>query len=776
MMFLFFKETFLSSIGRKLFFFSLFLAALFVFTPSVLANCSPSLGGNHTVTSNCSFSGLVNGVDNGNFIINSGVVLTINANQTLVFNAGKEIIVNGTIAMSENNAQIKKTNLWIKDADGDGYAINSTDLLAQDTQPTNYQRRSTRVGASDCNDSSATVWQNITGYQDSDLDTYTTGSGQSICSGSSLPSGWRTAANGSDCNDGNASVWQNLTGYLDSDGDGYNRSSGSSICSGASLPPARVNPGSDCDDNNASVWQYLYGYRDIDGDGVRGDNYEGVCTGSSLPGGWSTSSGSDCNDYNASYWYYGTVYYDGDQDGYGSWSTSLCGNGSAWYPYTVNPYDCDDSSSSIYPGAYQYQGCTVYNECSNSCGGSQSRLCQSNGTYAGWSSCGGCTPAACCTNGYLDNDGDGYGAGAYGCYSGGTIVGNNNDCDDGNASIYLGSTRTRYRATAMYPGCGNACVSETQTCGAGGVWSGTYTDTSCTASTRTAYLSSNPCGSCTSETQTCQPSGEWSGSYTNTSCTPQTPLTGYKDADCDTHSVGTYYSNQCPGGCVQPTATGDCDDNNASIYKVGGFLDNDKDGYRSSTWYECVGDDGKTYNFGGDWQLDCNDNNASIGPPISYYRDADGDGYGAGAVQGSACTIPSGYVSNNTDCQDTGTYSQYAYPGAPNFWDETINGSWDWDCDGTLTKEWTGTYYMCSDQPLYRSPRWYYYINAGCPNDCCNGGGATMCESPYIGDRSAYACGATIWIAGGPGNDYYLNSSCTGTIYRWSFSDIQGCK
>jgi hypothetical protein len=36
----------------------------------------------------------------------------------------------------------------------------------------------------------------------------------------------------------------------------------------------------------------------------------------------------------------------------------------------------------------------------------------------------------------------------------------------------------------------------------------------------------------------------------------------------------------------------------------------------------------------------------------AYYRDADGDGYGAGAVVGWACTAPAGYVLNNQDCND----------------------------------------------------------------------------------------------------------------------------
>lgn len=37
---------------------------------------------------------------------------------------------------------------------------------------------------------------------------------------------------------------------------------------------------------------------------------------------------------------------------------------------------------------------------------------------------------------------------------------------------------------------------------------------------------------------------------------------------------------------------------------------------------------------------------------VTYYADADGDGFGNGAVSQTGCVAPSGYVSNNTDCND----------------------------------------------------------------------------------------------------------------------------
>lgn len=84
-------------------------------------------------------------------------------------------------------------------------------------------------------------------------------------------------------------------------------------------------------------------------------------------------------------------------------------------------------------------------------------------------------------------------------------------------------------------------------------------------------------------------------------------------------------------------------------------IDNDNDGY--------------------DELVDCDDNNNLINPGASevcngiddncngltddggvlqtYYADADGDGFGDPAVFVEACVSPSGYVSNNTDCNDS---------------------------------------------------------------------------------------------------------------------------
>lgn len=103
----------------------------------------------------------------------------------------------------------------------------------------------------DCDDSSSSVWQNLTGYVDADGDGFGAGASVDVCSGASLPSGY--AAVDGDCDEGNVSVWQNLTGYVDADGDGFGSGAPVDICSGASLPSGYAGIDGDCDNSSVGV-------------------------------------------------------------------------------------------------------------------------------------------------------------------------------------------------------------------------------------------------------------------------------------------------------------------------------------------------------------------------------------------------------------------------------------------------------------------------------------------------------------------------------------------
>jgi hypothetical protein len=102
-------------------------------------------------------------------------------------------------------------------------------------------------------------------------------------------------------------------------------------------------------------------------------------------------------------------------------------------------------------------------------------------------------------------------------------------------------------------------------------------------------------------------------------------------------------------------ATSDCDDNNASVYpgadEICNAIDDDCNGFA---------DDGLLFTI--------------------YYADTDGDTFGDASNTSSTCDgLPSGYVNDNTDCDDS---ENTVYPGA-----EEICDGLDNDCNGDYDEE-----------------------------------------------------------------------------------------
>ncbi len=181
---------------------------------------------------------------------------------------------------------------------------------------------------------------------------------------------------------------------------------------------------------------------------------------------------------------------------------------------------------------------------------------------------------------------------------------------------------------------------------------------------------------------------------------------------------------------IDDNCNGLIDDGTGTIW----FADADGDTYGddASTTMACTVPDGYVAD-----NTDCNDANAAINPAASeicnglddncngaidedlvydtWYADADGDGFGDAASAVSTCDgAPTGYVSDNTDCNDA---ISSIYPDAPescNGIDDNCNGLTDEGIDLSIAISPTGIITLCkpdevtlSATPGFDSYQWY---------------------------------------------------------------------
>jgi hypothetical protein len=189
--------------------------------------------------------------------------------------------------------------------------------------------------------------------------------------------------------------------------------------------------------------------------------------------------------------------------------------------------------------------------------------------------------------------------------------------------------------------------------------------------------------------------------------------TWYRDSDGD----GVGARGQSTQACDQPTgyvpaANGeDCDDSEAAAYPGATEICDDIDN-------DCNG------------PVDDNPVDAA-----TWYRDSDGDGYGANSSTREACDQPSGYVAVGGDCND-GRAS--AHPGGTEVCDGVDN-----DCDGTTdpaSSADAATWYRDSDGDGYglsgsstvscNQPTGYASRSADCDDGdaAINPGAAELCD------------------------------------------------
>jgi hypothetical protein len=217
----------------------------------------------------------------------------------------------------------------------------------------------------------------------------------------------------------------------------------------------------------------------------------------------------------------------------------------------------------------------------------------------------------------------------------------------------------------------------------------------------------------------------------------------YADADGDGYGDASLAVTACtqPAGTVADDS--DCEDGDALIHpaasEVCDGVDNDCDGLvddddgslvGATTWYDDLDGDGYGDAASGGTvaceqpsgtvsdSSDCDDGAAGVHPGAdeycngddddcdglvdngaldeqTWYSDSDGDGYGDATLTSVGCSQPSGYVGDDTDCDDS---DPTVHPGAT----ETCDGV-DEDCDGDVDEEAVGatTYYPDTDGDGY---------------------------------------------------------------------------
>jgi hypothetical protein len=547
-------------------------------------------------------------------------------------------------------------------------------------------------------------------YVDGDGDGYGAGAPTSSCN--PIPG---SVTNNGDCDDNNSLInplatevcngidddcdgltdegLTSTTYYADADGDTYgNPAVSQTTCSGA--PVGYVIDNTDCNDANAAI----------------NPGATEVCNGID----------DDCDGLTDEGLTPTTYYADADGDNYGDPAVSQTTCSGAPVGYVIDNTDCNDANAAINPGAAE-----VCNGIDDNCNG----LADDGLTFVAY---------------YADVDGDTYGdatnsqSTCNGAPAG--FVADNTDCNDANSAINPGATEV---CNGIDDDCdGTADDGLTFVTYYADADGDTYGDPLTSQSTcngaPAGYVSDNT--DCNDVNPTINPGATEVCNGIDDNCNGTadegiTYLDYYVDGDGDGYGAGVATSScvAIPGSVL---VAGDCDDINPAINPgateqcngiddncnglvddgvvfLNYYVDGDGDGYGAgAATSSCSAIPGSVLVAG-----DCDDNNAAINPGatevcngidddcnglsddgltfLTYYVDADGDGFGDQSATGvSSCFPIPGSVTNNGDCDDA---AFLVNPAAS----EQCNGVDD-NCDGLIDNGVVfSTWYADADGDTY---------------------------------------------------------------------------